>query len=48
VVLPNKSKKYLEYLGFKSKTDKIDAQDLAQMGAEQQLKLWPASYQVLL
>lgn len=40
VVLPNKSKKYLEYLGLKSKTDKIDAQGLAQMAAQQQLRLW--------
>jgi transposase len=40
VVLPNKSKKYLESLGLKSKTDKIDAKGLAQMGAEQNLELW--------
>jgi len=40
VVLPNKAKKYLEYLGLKSKTDKIDAQGLAQMAAQQQLRLW--------
>jgi transposase len=40
VVLPNKSKKYLESLGNKSKTDKIDARGLAQMGAEQQLRQW--------
>ena len=40
VVLPNKSKKYLEALGIKSKTDKVDAQGLARMGAEQHLALW--------
>ena len=40
VVLPNKSKKYLEALGIKSKTDKADAQGLAKMGAEQHLSLW--------
>ena len=40
VLLPNKSKKYLEYLGLKSKTDKIDAKGLAQMAAQEQLKLW--------
>ena len=40
VVLPNKSKKYLEALGIKSKTDKVDAQGLARMGAEQHLTLW--------
>lgn len=40
VVLPNRAKKYLAYLGLKSKTDKIDAQGLAQMAAQQQLRLW--------
>jgi transposase len=40
VVLPNRSKKYLESLGFKSKTDKLDAKGLAQMGAEQNLQTW--------
>ncbi len=40
VVLPNRSKKYLESLGLKSKTDKLDAKGLAQMGAEQNLQPW--------
>jgi len=40
VILPNRSKKYLESLGFKSKTDKLDAKGLAQMGAEQNLQTW--------
>ena len=40
VVLPNKAKKYLQSHGIKSKTDKIDAKGLAQMGAEQKLKPW--------
>lgn len=40
IVLPNKAKKYLQSLGIKSKNDKIDAQGLAQMGAEQCLKHW--------
>ena len=40
VILPNKSKKYLEALGLRSKTDKLDAKGLAQMGAEQNLKIW--------
>lgn len=40
VVLPNKAKRYLQSLGIKSKNDKIDAQGLAQMGAEQRLKQW--------
>jgi transposase len=40
VVLPNKSKKYMESLGYKSKNDTIDARGLAQMGAERSLPLW--------
>ncbi len=40
VILPNKSKNYLKSLGLKSKNDKIDAQGLAQMGAEQNLEPW--------
>lgn len=40
VVLPNKSKKYMESLGLKSKTDKIDARGLARMAAEQSLSRW--------
>jgi transposase len=40
VILPNKAKKYLQSLGLKSKNDTIDAKGLAQMGAEQKLKLW--------
>lgn len=40
VVLPNRSKKYFQGLGIKSKTDKIDAAGLAQMGAEQNLPPW--------
>ena len=40
VVLPNKSKKYMQSLGLKSKNDKIDAKGLARMGAEQNLIRW--------
>lgn len=40
VVLPNKAKHYLKSIGNKSKNDKIDARGLAQMGLEQNLKLW--------
>lgn len=40
IVLANKAKKYFQYLGIKSKNDKIDAKGLAQMGAEQNLKVW--------
>ena len=38
--LPNRAKKYLQCLGLKSKNDQIDAQGLAQMGAEQKLSHW--------
>lgn len=40
IMLPNKVKKYMAFIGFKSKTDKIDAKGLAQMGAEQSLPIW--------
>ena len=40
VILPNKSKKYMESLGLKSKNDKIDAKGLARMAAEQALPAW--------
>jgi transposase len=42
VVLPNKSKAYMKSLGLKSKTDKIDAQALAQMALERILDVWIA------
>jgi transposase len=40
VVLPNLSKKFGQSLGTKSKTDKIDAKILAQMGLERDLIEW--------
>src|SRR5687768_8589614 len=40
VILPNKAKRYLQSTGIKSKNDKIDAQGLARMCAEQSLPLW--------
>jgi len=40
VVLPNQAKKYGQSLGVKSKTDKIDAQILSQMGLERKLRIW--------
>lgn len=42
VVLPNKSKKYMQSLGLKSKNDKIDARGLSRMGGEQNLSRWMA------
>jgi len=44
VVLPTKAKRYLQSLGLKSKNDKIDAEGLARMGAEQRLKEWFSSF----
>lgn len=40
IVLPNKSRKYLQSTGLKSKNDQIDAKGLAQMGAQQKLEAW--------
>ena len=40
VVLPNQARKYGQSLGIKSKTDKIDARTLAQMGLERELRVW--------
>jgi transposase len=40
IVLPNQAKKYGQSLGQKSKTDKIDACVLAQMGLKQELRVW--------
>lgn len=44
IVLPNKAKKFAESLDNKSKTDKLDAKALGQLGAERTLVGWsPAS-----
>ena len=43
VILPTKAKRYLQALGLKSKNDKMDAEGLARMGAEQQLTQWSPS-----
>jgi transposase len=49
VVLPNRAKKYLQSLGNKSKNDRIDAKELAHMGAERNLTCWqPLSRQLYL
>lgn len=40
VVLPNKSKKYIQALGFKTKNDKTDSKALALMGIQQNLSIW--------
>jgi len=40
VVLPNKAKNYFRSLNIKTKTDKVDAAILAQMGFEHTLKPW--------
>jgi transposase len=40
VVLPNRVYKYIQSLGLKSKTDKIDACVLAQMGLEREMRQW--------
>lgn len=40
VLLPNKVKHYAKSLNVKFKTDKSDSKIIAQMGVEQQLRLW--------
>lgn len=40
VIVPNKAKRYLQSLGLKSKNDKIDAEGLSKMGAQQVLPIW--------
>lgn len=40
VVLPNKSKAFAKSLNIKTKTDKVDARLLGQMGLERNLKQW--------
>ena len=48
IVLPLKSKRYMQSLGIRSKTDPIDARGLAMMGLEQDLEQWiPASKHLL-
>ena len=48
IVLPLKSKRYLQSLGLRSKTDELDAKGLAMMGSEQTLDVWqPGSKQLL-
>lgn len=42
VVLPNTASHYTKSLNVKSKTDEIDAQVLAQMGCERNLRKWSA------
>jgi len=47
VELPNKAKAYAKSLNVKTKTDKVDAKILAQMGLERRLARWiPASTQM--
>jgi transposase len=44
VLLPNRIKGYFKFLNLKSKTDKIEAEGLAQLGIDQELPVWePAS-----
>jgi transposase len=40
VVLPNKSRSYMQSLNLKTKTDAMEAKALAQMGLERKMKQW--------
>jgi transposase len=47
VLLPNRTKAYLKFLNLKSKTDKLEAKALAELGLTQRLPEWkPASPQM--
>jgi transposase len=49
IILPLRAKRYMQSLGIKSKNDKIDAQGLADMCLQQELKPWkPCSKNLLL
>lgn len=40
VLLPNKTKSYMQSLNLKTKTDAVEARALAQLGLERKMKLW--------
>lgn len=40
VLLPNKSKSYMQSLNLKTKTDAVESRALAQLGLERKMKLW--------
>jgi transposase len=42
VLVPSIAKKYIQSIGIKTKTDKIDAKSLMQLGLERNLKKWTA------
>lgn len=46
VLLPNIAKKYFESLNIKTKTDKVDAKILGQMGVERKLRPWVLSSKI--
>ena len=48
VILPNKSKSYMQSLNIKTKTDGVEARALAQMGLERKMKLWHGCSQIIL
>jgi transposase len=48
VILPNKSKSYMQSLNIKTKTDGVEARALAQMGLERKMKLWHGCSQTML
>lgn len=49
IVLANKAKNYAKSLGYVSKTDKLDAKTLAQMGLERNMEIWqPAADNMLI
>jgi len=40
IILPSKAKKYIQSTDYKTKTDKVDAKALAQLGLERKMREW--------
>ena len=40
IILPSKAKKYIQSTNYKTKTDKVDAKALSQLGLERKLRQW--------
>ena len=48
VLLPNKTKSYMQSLNLKTKTDAVEAMALAQLGLERKIKLWQGCSGIML
>lgn len=48
VILPNVTRKYIQSLNIKTKTDRVEAAALARMGLERKLKVWTGMLPIML